>query len=177
MEAVLRRFGAQVLRGGPSIRFRGGEKNVAYITITQLEARLGSPLYARLTDRAAGTTADASVAQRIIDEAEAIANSYLARRYATPIDLGSQPELASILEARVLDLAEYAAWKESPFVGEVPGRVRACYTAALRWFEHLADGDIALPARSSPASRNAVGGEVFFQSSERRFTADELEGL
>lgn len=154
-----------------------GERSMAYITIAQLEARLGAPLYARLTDRAAGATADANVAQRIINEAEAIANSYLARRYVTPVSLGDRPELASILEARVLDLAEYGAWKESPFVGELPGRVRACYAAALRWFEHVAEGDIALPAESSPASRNAIGGEVYFQSSTRRFTTGELEGL
>ncbi|GAG33214.1 unnamed protein product, partial [marine sediment metagenome] len=56
---------------------------MAYITITQLSARLGSTLYARLTDRVNGTSADAAVAQQIVDEAEAVADNYLSVRYAT----------------------------------------------------------------------------------------------
>lgn len=150
---------------------------MSYITISQLEARLGSPLYARLTDRATGATADATNAQQIIDESEALADSYLARRYATPIDLTARPELANVLEARVLDLAEYGAWKGSPFVGQVPGRVWNTYTAALDWFERVARGEIALPAAGSPASHNAIGGEVYFAARERTFSADELNGL
>ena len=78
-----------------------------YITTTQLSARLGSTIYARLTDRDNGTTADPDVAQQIVDEAEALADSHLAKRYATPVDLGAHPELADVLEARVLDLAEH----------------------------------------------------------------------
>ncbi|MBL8878141.1 MAG: DUF1320 family protein [Phycisphaerales bacterium] len=150
---------------------------MSYITIAQLEARLGTPLYARLTDRAVGATADANVAQQIVDEAEALANSYLGRRFVTPIDLGARPELSNVLEARVLDLAEYAAWKGSPFVGQIPGRVESIHVAATAWFERIATGEIALPASSSPASRNAVGGEVYFDSRERGFTAEELDGL
>ena len=44
---------------------------MAYITTTQLSDRLGSTLYARLTDRVNGTTANAGVGQQIVDEAEA----------------------------------------------------------------------------------------------------------
>lgn len=150
---------------------------MAYITTTQLEARLGTPLYSRLTDRVAGASADAAVAAQIVDEAEAVANSYLARRYVTPIDLSERPEVSNVLEARVLDLAEYGAWKGSPFVGEIPGRVWSCYSSALQWFERIATGEIPLPASAAPASRNAAGGEVYFDSNERRFTATELDGL
>ena len=56
---------------------------MAYITTTQLSARLGSTLYARLTDRVNGTTADNAVAQQIIDEVEAEADSYFAQRYGS----------------------------------------------------------------------------------------------
>ena len=91
-----------------------------YITTTQLSQRLGATLYARLTDRVNGTTADAAVAQQIVNEAEAEADSYLGRRYRTPVDLVVHPELANVLAARVLDLAEYGAWKSSPFVSDPP---------------------------------------------------------
>jgi phage gp36-like protein len=53
---------------------------MAYITTSQLSERLGSTLYARLTDRVNGTTANSTVAQQIVDESQAEADSYLARR-------------------------------------------------------------------------------------------------
>ena len=79
---------------------------MAYITTDQLSQRLGATLYARLTDRVNGTTADAGIAQQIVDEAAAEADSYLARRYQTPVDLAAHPELAAVLQLRVLGLAE-----------------------------------------------------------------------
>ena len=67
------------------------------------------------------------VAQQIVDDAEAQADSYFARRYATPIDVTAHSELADIISARVADLAEYIAWRQSPFVGDISDRVRALY--------------------------------------------------
>jgi phage gp36-like protein len=150
---------------------------VAYITTTQLEHRLGSTLYARLTDRVNGATADATVAQQIVDEAEALADAQLATRYATPIDLTAHPELADVLEARVLDLAEYIAWRDSPFVNVVPDRVLFLHEDASRWFAALGAGEIDLPASSPPASRTAVDDSPRFTKPPRRFTHDELDGL
>jgi len=150
---------------------------VAYISITQLANRLGSPLYARLTDRVSGTTADAAVAQQIVDQAEALANAQLARRYATPIDLTAHPELADVLEARVLDLAEYLAWRDCPFVNVIPDRVLFLYDEATRWFALLGAGQIDLPAAAPPASRTAADDAPRWVASPRRFTHDELEGL
>jgi phage gp36-like protein len=150
---------------------------VAYITTTQLESRLGSTLYARLTDRVNGTTADATVAQQIVDGAEALANAHLARRYATPIDLTAHPELADILAARVLDLAEYLAWRDSPFVNVIPDRVLLLHDETSRWFAGIAAGEIDLPASSPPASRTAVDDSPRFTAPPRRFTHDELDGL
>jgi len=150
---------------------------VAYITTTQLESRLGSTLYARLTDRVNGTTADATVAQQIVDEAEALANTRLAKRYATPIDLAAHPELADVLEARVLDLAEYLAWRDSPFVNVIPDRVLFLHDEAVGWFAAVGAGELDLPASSPPASRTAVDDAPRFTEPPRRFTHDELDGL
>ncbi len=150
---------------------------MSYITTTQLSQRLGATLYARLTDRVNGTTPNAAVAQELVNAAEAEADSYLARRYATPVDLVARPELANLLAARVLDLAEYAAWKSSPFVGDPPQRVHLLYAAALQWFEDIAGGKLVLPAAVPPAGPLATDERPRYAGGGRVFTAEELDGL
>lgn len=150
---------------------------MAYITTTQLSARLGATIYARLSDRVNGTTANVEVAQQIVSEAEAEADSYLAKRYATPVDLGAHPELAGVLQARVLDLAEHAAWQGSPFVSDPPQRVRMLYASALAWFEAVARGAVTLPAAAPPASSTADDAGPRYVAQPRAFTAGELDGL
>jgi phage gp36-like protein len=151
--------------------------SMPYVTLQQLKDRLGSSIYARLTDRVAGATPSDTVGQQIVDEAEAQADSFLATRYATPIDLSARPEVADILEARVLDLAEFLAWRGSPFVGDVPDRVRLVQDNALRWFESVVDGKTLLPAAAPPTSTTARTGAPQYSSADRVFTADELDGL
>ncbi len=148
-----------------------------YITIAQLRQRLGPTLYARLTDRETGTREDEAAAQEIVNGAEAEANSYLARRYATPVDLTARPELADILASRVLDLAEFAAWRSSPFISDPPQRVHLLYATALAWFESVGAGRIVLPAIAPPASTSATDDRPRHSGSGRVFTASDLDGL
>ncbi|MEP0845590.1 MAG: DUF1320 family protein [Phycisphaerae bacterium] len=150
---------------------------MAYVTTAQMKQRLGDDLYARLTDRVNGATENATVAQAIVDEAEALAHSYLAQRYATPVDLTAHPELANVLRSRVLDLVEHLAWRTSPFVGNLPDRVLFMQEDALRWFESVASGRIPLPAAAPPASRTAENDGPRFAATARKFTGDELDGL
>lgn len=150
---------------------------MAYITKEQLKERLGETLYARLTDRESGATADDSVGQQIVDDAEALADSQLARRYATPIDLTAHPELTDVLAARVLDIAEYRAWRDSPFVNDVPERIRFLYEDTMRWFSAVAVGQLDLPAASLLASPTAVDDSPRYVSRARKFTEEELDGL
>ena len=150
---------------------------MVYLDTSKLSARLGSSMYARLTDRVNGTTADNTVGEQIIDEAEAEGHSYLAMRYATPIDLSDHPELSKVFEARMLDLAEYVAWKGSPFVSAPPPRVAALYATALKWFAAVAAGDLTLPAAEPPAAQTAEDDGPRYSSRERTFTSEELDGL
>ncbi len=150
---------------------------MAYITTTQLSARLGSTLYARLTDRVNGSVSDVTVAQQVVDEAEAEADSYLSVRYATPVDLTTHPELSNVLEARVLDLAEHAAWQGSPFVNDVPQRIQTLYAAALKWFESAAAGAVNLPSATPAAGPTAEDDSPRYSARERTFTGDELDGM
>ena len=130
---------------------------MAYITIVQLSDRLGSSLYARLTDRVSGTTADATVAQQLVDAAEARADAWLSKRYATPIDLTKHSELVDVLESRVLDLAEYLTWRDSPFATDIPERARLVYEETSAWFGAVARGELVLPASMVPASQTGEG--------------------
>jgi len=150
---------------------------MAYITVAALSSRLGAGLYARLTDRVSGTTADPVVAQQIVDECEAVADSYLARRYATPVDLVAHPEVAAVLAARVLDLAEYAAWRGSPFVTDLPQRVQKLAQQAGAWFEAVACGEVLLPAAVVPPSGHADARGPLYTAPERPMRAEELDGL
>lgn len=149
---------------------------MAYITAADLSRRLGATLYARLTDRENGTTANAAVAETIVAEAESEANSYLAARYATPVSLSAHPELADVLARRVLDLAEYGAWRGSPFVSDIPARVKALYLEACAWFSRVAAG-APLPASSAPAATELVDDTPVYRAQPRTFTAKELDGL
>jgi len=148
-----------------------------YINTAQLAQRLGTTLYARLTDRVNGTTADDTIGQQIVDQAAAEADSYLSRRYATPVDLDAHPELSALLTLRVLDLAEYAAWKASPFVSDPPHRVHTLYANALRWLEDVAEGRIVLPAAAPPCGPTAYDQGPHYQTGGRVFTASDLNGL
>lgn len=150
---------------------------MAYVTTTQLSQRLGAEMYARLTDRSAGTTANAGVAQQILDEAEAVADSYLAQRYATPVDLSAHPEVANVLTVRMLDLAEWGAWKSSPFVSDPPQRVHRLHETALRWFEDVAQGRLVLPAAAPASPSTARADTPRWSGSARQFSSEELDGL
>jgi phage gp36-like protein len=148
-----------------------------YVTTTQLRDRLGTALYARLTDRVNGTTASDTVAQQIIEEAEAEANSYLARRYATPVDLAAHPEIADALEGAALDLAEHRAWRTSPFASAIPARVELAYEAARQWLSAVAAGAVDLPGSSPLPPRTSENDGPRFTAQPRRFTSQELDGL
>lgn len=150
---------------------------MAYATLTQLKDRLGLATYARLTDRAAGVTANDSVGQEVLDQAHAIADSYLSVRYATPVDLAQRPEVGVVLAARVLDVAEGMAWRGSPFVGDMPARVRYVASEGERWLRDVADGRVHLPAAAPPASRTASDDSPRFSGTERVLRGEELEEL
>jgi phage gp36-like protein len=148
-----------------------------YATTEELSGRLGATLYARLTDRVSGTTPSDTVAQQLLDAAEAEMHTYLASRYRTPIDLGMHAELAPTLKSRVLDIAEYLAWKGSPFMAGLPARVRDGYDEALLWLSRIARGEASLPASSPPASSTAESDVPRYSSATRKFTSEEFDGI
>ncbi|NUQ48213.1 MAG: DUF1320 domain-containing protein, partial [Phycisphaerae bacterium] len=85
-----------------------------YITDDDIKARLGPAAYVQLTDDE-GTGVEnlerlAEARLGAIGEAD----SYLAGRYAVPVDLTAHPELAAVLRSFVLDLAAYRLHQRRP---------------------------------------------------------------
>lgn len=150
---------------------------MAYADIDDLKDRLGLTLYARLTDRQAGQAADNGVAGDIVAEAEALVDSYVAQRYAAPIDLTAHPELALTMKARTLDIAEWIAWRTSPFVNDIPARVQMLSETALAWLRDVAAARVTLPAAAAPAGPTAQHDGPRFTAQPRAFSANELNGL
>jgi phage gp36-like protein len=147
---------------------------MAYATIASLQERLGALLYARLTDRTNGTTADNTVAQRILDDAEAEVNAALRQRYIVPVDPGADAQLAFLLRAKTLDAAEIAAWRQSPFTSELPNRIQRQEARLREWLEAVATGRMELPAARLPMSERVGAAQAALRSTRRRFSEDEL---
>jgi len=143
---------------------------MAYITNADIELRLGGDAYVQLTDDDGGGVADEEVVNEARLGAEGEVDSYLARRFAVPVDVLAHPELKGVLASLCLDLAEYRLRARRPPVAEDVVRRRQ---EAVAWLEAVAGGRIELPAVSAPAgpARGLSAGVV---GNERILSRDEL---
>ncbi len=147
---------------------------MSYASLSDLEDRLGSAVYLQLTDDAGAGTPDEAVAGEALGGAEGEMNSFLARRYAVPVAVAGEPEVAALLKSIALDLAEYRLHARR---AGVPDDVRAKREAALRWLQLIAAGQAVLPARSELAGNPALAfaGEV--ACAPRVLSRKEMENL
>lgn len=147
---------------------------MSYATLSDLEDRLGSAVYLQLTDDAGSGAPDEVVAGEALGGAEGEANSFLARRYAVPVEAADEPEVAALLKSMALDLAEYRLHARR---GHVPEDVRVKCEAALRWLQLVAAGQAVLPARRELRGNPALAfaGEV--AGAPRVLSRREMENL
>ena len=103
--------------------------------------------------------------------AEGEVNSFLARRFAVPIDLVTFPELGGVLKSITLDRVECRLRVRRP---PVPEDARRKADRALDWLKKVADARIDLPAAGElpPSPLRGSLGEV--TGEERILTFDEL---
>ena len=144
---------------------------MAYVSNSDIETRLGSAAYVQLTDDAGSGSANEEVIEEARAGAEGEVDSYLARRYAVPIDLGRHPELAGILQSMALDLAEHRLRLRRP---PVPAEATARRAAAIAWLKGVANGSIDLPAAVEPDHTTRRGFEGMATGEERTLTHGEL---
>lgn len=147
---------------------------MSYITNADLEMRVGTQAYIQLTDDAGTGSADAAKADEARLGAEGEANSYLAARYAVPIDLAGEAQLAAVLRSFVLDIAAYRLHGRRP---PVPADIVRRREEAVAWLARVASGLVQLPAAIAPRQSAALGilGEA--AGPARQLTRDTMRNL
>ena len=144
---------------------------MAYITNADIEERLGSAAYVQLTDDDGDGEPDAGVVDEARLAAEGEVNSYLARRFAVPIDLTVHADLADLLASITLDLAEYRLRGRRP---PVPKDALDQHAHAIDWLARVAGGAVELPS-AAPVAANATRGTLGATMGEARLLSrDEL---
>lgn len=144
---------------------------MSYIVNADIEIRVGSAAYVQLSDDDGDGQADTAVIDEIRLAAESQVNSYLARRYAVPIDLVLHTDLADLLKSITLDLAEYRLWCRRPPVSRDGVEKHA---HAVAWLTGVASGSIALPSAKEVASNTTRGSLATTTGEERLLSRDEL---
>ena len=104
--------------------------NVSYATNSDIETRIGTAKYVRLTDDASSGFADETKVTQAREFAESEIDSYLARRYAVPVSTGGNADLATALRAVAVDLAVHRLHERRPPVLEDVKLRRAAALAA-----------------------------------------------
>lgn len=145
---------------------------MAYITNNDIEERLGTLAYVQLTDDGGTGSADLDKVAEARSGAEGEADSYLATRYAVPVDLLAEPQIAAVLKSFVLDIAEYRLHNRRP---PVPADVARRRNEAIAWLQRVATGAVQLPATVMRAANAALGTIAETAGPARMFTRDNLE--
>jgi phage gp36-like protein len=117
---------------------------VTYATQQDLVDRFGAAELAQLTDPVAGTTIDATVVARALNDAAAEIDTRLAARYALP--LASVP---TVLVRVAADLARYYLWD-----ARATEQVRNRYKDAIALLDKVGSGAVMLAGAEllTPAS-------------------------
>ena len=144
---------------------------MSYITNADIEARLGSAAYVQLTDDDGDGQADGDVVDEARLGAEGEVDSYLARRYQTPIDLNQHADLAGVLASFTLDLVEYRLRSRRP---PIPKVTYDRYARAIEWLRGVADGSLELPSATPVASNTTRGPLGRVSGEERLLSRQEL---
>lgn len=114
---------------------------MAYATLDDLVARFGEQELIDQTDRVSGTNVNTEVVTRVLDDASAILDGYLAGRYALPL-----ATVPALLVGLCCDLARYALYPDA-----APDLVKERYQNALKLLARIADGTLQLGLSGPPA--------------------------
>ena len=147
---------------------------MSYLTNSDITNWMGSAAVIQLTDDAGTGSADDSRITEARQGAEAEANSYLATRYATPVILTGESEVAAVLRAFVLELAAYRLHGRRP---PIPTDVVRRRGEAVEWLARVASGLVQLPAVAAPAGPTSLGTVADAAGGERVMTRAALEQI
>ena len=144
-----------------------------YVTNNDIETRLGTERYVQLTDDSGTGSANQAVVGEAREGAEREVDSYLARRYAVPLDVSANTELAGLLTTIVLDLVEFRLHARRP---PVRADVTVKRDAAVKWLTRAAAGTVEPPSATPLAANPATGFRAATTGDDRVLSREELEG-
>lgn len=147
---------------------------MAYITNEDIELRIGPAAYAQLTDDTGTGSADTAKVDEARLGAEGEANSYLAARYAVPVDLTGEAQLAATLKSFVLDIAAYRLHTRRP---PVPDDIVRRREEAVTWLVRVASGLVQLPSALALAENGALGVVARAVGPSRTLTRETMDNL
>lgn len=152
---------------------------MAYATVEQMRARLGSAAYAALTDRArlSDPIADDAVGAELVVAAAALIDQRIAARYAVPVDVSAQPVTAAWLRDCCLTIATYQGWLRHPLRSRQVETVQADYQVFEQRLADIAAGKESLPAAGPLPGPTATGAAAQVVGHARTMTEDGMRGL
>ena len=133
-----------------------------YVTLSDIETRLGPAVLVQLTDDARVGEVNLAVVTETVDGAEGEVHSHLALRYPVPLDGIAHPDAVALLRSIVLDLVEYRLHARRP---PVPAEAVAKRAAAIAWLRGVTEGRVALPV-AADGFRAAITGSARVLSRE-----------
>jgi len=114
---------------------------MSYLTSDQVIDRVGGTVRAAKLTTESGGTPDATQIATIVNGVESEIDSYLEKRYETPI-ASTYTKARAVLTGKALDLAAYEIHKlRSP----IPDAVNTAHTKALDWLREIAAAKADLP--------------------------------
>lgn len=137
---------------------------MAYATQAELETRFGTEELARLTDRAAGVSIDATVVARAIDDAEAEIDSYVGARYLVPMT-----PVPDVINRICCDIARYYLHDD-----RTTEAVRKRYEDCVKLLRAIATGDAQLSLTNGGAAPPTGAAGVVVSAPDRIFSAELL---
>ncbi len=147
---------------------------MSYLTNADLTNWMVSATVIQLTDdTGSGSTNDTRITEAR-QGAEGEANSYLATRYATPVVLTAEAEVAAVLRTFVLDLAAYRLHGRKP---PIPPDVVRRREEAIEWLARVAAGLVQLPAVAAPMGPTSLGTVADAAGGTRVMTRESLKQI
>lgn len=143
---------------------------MAYATQQDLIDRYGADELIQLTDRTnlPATTIDATVVSAAIQDAENLADSYIAKKYKVPLVPVPEVLIPIICQISRYHLHGRRTEKDDPITRD--------YQGALLWLKDVANGTVQLEAEGT-ASGQSGGGAVQVSAPGRIFSRDTLGGF
>lgn len=134
---------------------------MAYLTLTELENRVGRNALLDVADRDHSGALDPLVVERAISDAGELIDSYLAKRYSLPLAIVPAP-LARI----ACDLAMHYLAAE----GTITEDKRRRYDDAIKYLSDISVGRVDVIGAQGEAVATSGAGSVEFDSEPRLFT-------